>query len=512
MGTGMAGRGWRAVGVVLILAQLSGCVSWRRQTEGIGPLVARTPPPTLRVTRSSGLRDVLHEPRLEGDSLVGRDDGGLRFAVATADITEVAVQQVDPGKTAGALIAAGLTVVVIVAIANASGSRNLHRDGGTGGTPVSCPLVYSWDGTNWRLDSGTFGGAISRGLQRTDVDNLDHAAAVRGEVRLRLAAELPETDYVDGVSLLAVDHDPRAMVVPDGRGRLHAVSGLRTPVAARDVAGADALARISARDGWHWESSLGDWVAPGNRVRDGLELTFLRARDAREARLVVDGRNTPWSAFLLTSMIAAHGPERAAWYDSLDQMPEFATRTRDRLARQAFLQVQVQADTGWERQDLLWEAGPEIGKSQAATLDLRGVSGDTIRVRLEAPPAFWLIDQVRLSQDPELPFQVTRLTPMSATDRLGADVRLRLTTADSSYVVMARGDQVDLVFAVPEPPAGLARSYVLESNGYYVVDVAPDPIPDRATLDRLAREPDGVSRVATERLTQAVRGLAGAVP
>jgi hypothetical protein len=50
---------------------------------------------------------------------------------------------------------------------------------------TSGPLVYSWDGRRWRLDSGTFGGAIMSASTRTDVDNLLYATAVNDTLPLR---------------------------------------------------------------------------------------------------------------------------------------------------------------------------------------------------------------------------------------------------------------------------------------------------------------------------------------
>jgi hypothetical protein len=52
----------------------------------------------------------------------------------------------------------------------------------------------------------TFGGAIFHAAQRTDVDNLDHLAEVGGAYRVKLTNELQETQYVDELKLLVVDH------------------------------------------------------------------------------------------------------------------------------------------------------------------------------------------------------------------------------------------------------------------------------------------------------------------
>ena len=104
----------------------------------------------------------------------------------------------------------------------------------------------------WQLglkESGTFGGAIFRTLSRTDVDNLDFARAEEGQLRLRLANELAETDYVDALSVLAVDHAPGVTVAPDGHGVLHSLGSLTPPLSAHDDRGHDALDRVVSADG-----------------------------------------------------------------------------------------------------------------------------------------------------------------------------------------------------------------------------------------------------------------------
>jgi hypothetical protein len=381
--------------------------------------------------------------------------------------------------------------------------------GGSGGDGVySCPLVYSWDGRGWRLDSGTFGGAISRGLARTDVDNLAYATPANGVLRLKVANELAEIDYLDALSVLAVDAPAGSTVSPDASGALHTITAPVAPVAARDFAARDALARVRAVDGWHWESSPADRdSARAADRRDGLELRFVRPAGAVRARLVLDANNTPWAAALMGRFVAAHGTATQAWYDSLDASPAMARALGAGIARQAFLGVSVREGERWKPQGLAWEAGPEVSKRQVVLLDLTGVMGDTVIVRLESVPSFWLVDRAAIDFSPELPVTVHELSPETA---IGASGRSRVATialADGVADTLETGDSLLVSIPVPPIPPGAERSYLLRTHGWYRIESPESGPPDLALLTRVLDGSDGLSRVATARLQQAVAHL-----
>src|SRR4051812_42597045 len=288
-----------------------GCTSWNTQSVAPDRVLAQRPD-QVRLTLRDGNRVVIVAPAIVGDSLIGSPAGAnpkhiaQRLAIPVSDIQSVEVQRISGGKTALLIAGVGVTALAVIAAANCCGPdfKPAPGDGsGTGGPAVSCPLVYSWDGTGWRLDSGTFGGAIAPAFARVDVDNLVHATAENGRLRLRVANELNETDYLDAISVLAVDHAPGTTIAPDGNGRLDALGSLAVPLSVRDFQGNDALSRVRIADGWGWESSpLTRDTTLAREIRDGLELTFPRPH-SRVAQLVVDGNNTPWAAYLMQQFI-----------------------------------------------------------------------------------------------------------------------------------------------------------------------------------------------------------------
>jgi hypothetical protein len=510
--------------LVALLAGLTlgGCMTWRAVPDV--PRDFRSPRPVhaIRVSRSNGEKIVLRDPSVVNDTLRGswfREDNLTQYAIPLAEVTKVEIEVVSPGRTALAVAVAGVAAgIAIAAVDDAGPSASPSPSPPPSGSgcgiygcgSFSCPLVYSWDGARWRLDSGTFGGAITRGLQRTDVDNLDYAAPQDGMLRLRVANELEETDHLDALTVVAVDAPAGLSVAPDPAGGLHALGNPTVPVAARDFRGTDALDRVRAADGWSWESGLsGRDTARADDLRDGLILSFLRPRGATHAHLVLDGHSSTWSAQLLYAFIVAHGSATQAWYDSLDARPDLARATGARLAREAFLSVAVRTPSGWAAEGLFWEAGPEIVKRQVLDLDLSAVTGDTVTVRLETVPGFWLVDRVGLDFTPGEPLTVHNLPLLSARDAAGRDVAPLLAAVDGRDYALAHRDAAELRFAVPPQPASTSRTFLLRTTGWYRIDTPNEGVPDVAALAALGRDPFAIARASVTRLNAALARLAG---
>jgi hypothetical protein len=487
---------------------VASCTTWRRQAGPPETLVTQKTPDRIRLLLVNQQQVTLYGPAIDDGRLVGwtqsAKTGARDASYPLADIQSVELRAISKGRTAALVAGIGVTtLLVVVAIAVASmGDMQFFPEG----TRWSCPLVYSETDTGWRLDSGTFGGAIMRSLRRTDVDNLDFARPRDGVLTLKLANELAETDFVDAIDVLAVDHARDTTVSPAPDGTLHALGRLDEPVQARDFSGRDILASVKGADGRSWESELRmrDPMSPA--ARDGIELWFRRPDNAAAARLVVDARNTPWSSFLLGEFVAAHGAQTASWYAGLEAEPARAEAMQAFLAHEGFLHVSVWTAAGWVDRGLVWESGPEIAKRQVVPLDLAGVAGDVVRVRLHAPASFWLVDYVGLDTGIEPRFSVRTLGARRAGTRASRDVLDTLAVADGRERRLEPGESVELQFDVPPDEPDRARSYLVRSTGWYRIHTAEEGEPDQTLLDSVMK-PGGVAAASASRLNAALERL-----
>jgi hypothetical protein len=98
--------------VIALLAlwpSLTGCASWRLETQAVTDVIALKHPDKIRVQGPRLSQTVLYRPTVHGDSLVGRERRTVspERAVALADVASAATSRVDAGKTAG--LALGIT-------------------------------------------------------------------------------------------------------------------------------------------------------------------------------------------------------------------------------------------------------------------------------------------------------------------------------------------------------------------------------------------------------------------
>lgn len=496
---------WRVVAASTFLClAIATCKSWRMQ-PGLPDGLADEELKEIRVTLADGRKTTIHSPTIVGDSLIGfgpvksgrsRD----RIAVAQSDVISSEIRVTSAGKTTALVVGVGVGVILV---ASAIAEDEPAAPTTTG--QFSCPLVYSWDGDEWRLDSGTFGGAIMAPLARSDVDNLEHARSHGGVLRLRLTNELDEVDFVDAIEVLAVNHDSGVTVSPGADGRLYTLGSSVPATHASDYDGREVLSRVEERDGWSWESMVYKRDQSSTEEnRDGIEVEFPRPGRAASARLILDAHNTPWAAYLIGEYVRAHGRDTERWYAALEAEPERARQLGERFVREAFLEAKVLTPEGWVTQGFAWEAGPEVVKRQVIPLDLSAVVGETVRVRLEAPPSFWSVDYVAIDYSPEHAITVHTLAPKQALDRDGGDVRDLLATVDDRYYEMVKGDEAELIFDVPLVPEGQVQSYLLRSTGWYEIDSPGTGDPDTELLRMIEWEPGAIARIAVARQNAAI--------
>jgi len=192
----------------------------------------------------------------------GQDFGVLTFGLAASDSVEF-VRVLWPGGVRQTELAtrAGQTLRL----------TELDRKG------TSCPIVYAWDGENFRFVSDINGGAIIGYLLApgeynvTDTDEyirLGDIAPRDGRYVIQFANHLEEIIYVDALHLVAVDHPVDVDVYPNERllssppypeFRVYPLRDLRPPRRARDHRGRDILAPLRAVDDeWYDDFGLTD--------------------------------------------------------------------------------------------------------------------------------------------------------------------------------------------------------------------------------------------------------------
>ena len=148
------------------------------------------------------------------------------------------------------------------------------------------------------------------------------------------------------------------------------------------------------------------------------------------------------------------------WYAAIDHDSLARAQLHEWNVREELygLAVQVAEPGGWVTRGMLGGGGPYSAETQSLTLDLRGVVGDTVRLRMRPPAGFRALNSFALSFDGlGLAMQVDTIRASSATDAVQGNVQKDIAAADGHYYTMPNtGDRAFLTFNAP--PTELAWS------------------------------------------------------
>ncbi len=421
-----------------------------------------------------------------------------------ADVSYVEIRT-NRGKTLGFI--GGLTIdALAIAMATQVGEWHLFEYQQRT-SASSCPLIASYDGAQYRLDAEIFGGAIFKAAERPDWDNLDFLRETDGVYRLKMSNAFDETQEVDFIHLMVVDHPANSRVYPSYEGQLYTLSDPQTPRSVRDFAGADFKSQVRRNDDQFWLSNpFGRDPQNPADLRDGLILEFERSATASSAALLLNVQNTLWASDLQKKLLALPGRQLPQWYETLNNSPEARAELVRAMLREGMLRVYVWDDmqSTWRPGGHVWEVGSTVAKDVVLQLDLIGLHSNTLKVKLECPPGIWIVNSAQLDCSySTIPTLAQTLTPLKATDQNGRDLLPLLEKADNRYYEMpTTQDEAILEFATPALRPGMQRSFILNGGGYYTIHVPTDTEPQMERLHYLLTEPGAFTRYALESLNQ----------
>ena len=266
--------------------------------------------------KADQLNQLLQEGKIPVKNNIMIKDQRKTLTVAFNEVSQIRRQKTKKntgGAVVGLLLGATVDALIISEIIselrdwNPVGFKEVKSTSSNDGENMSfsCPFIYSYNGKKYIRDSETFGGAIFEAAQRTDWDNLDYLKAVQDQYHLKITNELLETQYVDEMKIMVVDHPIGSKVMPTFKGQLHVLSNLQKPENAENFSGMDVLELIDKKDDLVWISNP-FYRSPDDRTqaRDGIILEFSKPGDAQFVKLAFNVQNTLWSSYLQGRMIA----------------------------------------------------------------------------------------------------------------------------------------------------------------------------------------------------------------
>ena len=420
--------------------------------------------------------------------IVGRTADGKKAEVSVDAVLYLRVKQVDAEKV---LIKsfAGILVVGLVVVAIAMAAKE------------SCPFIYSNDGEMYVFDAEPLGGAVCKALTRTDLSRMEHLKPVGGEYKLIVRNEVEETQYLDQIKLLAVEHPAGTEVISDSSGQLWAIRSSRAPRAVRDENGADLSRFFADRDGISWQSHLPAVSRDTTGLlRHELTLTFDKT-GADSVFLLVNAGTALWGSHMIREMLSLRGAGLESWYEGVNSHGQDLFDLINFTYREEtyVLNLQVYRNGGWQTGKWLAGGGPLILEDGLIPLDASGTDGDSLRLRVMPPPGFWNIDYIGVVAGEPVKCAPLEMSLLSAEGLERGSLMEELQMIDGNYVEMPRvGDSFNLSFKATEAAPGMERALFLRSTGYYELHIDQSR-PEQTEFIRTAlNNPGTIARYAME--------------
>jgi len=368
-------------------------------------------------------------------------------------------------------------------------------------TKESCPFVYSFDGTQYIFDGEPYGGAICEGLQRTDLCLLEHLRSSNGEYRLLLTNEVDETQYTDEFKLWVVDHPEGVEVIQDAANNLYTIASRQELLSVVDNKGNSWDKWLSENDLLYWDSDiLLKNPDDTSGLRDTLILTFPKPENVSTAKFIAHGCNTLWGSQMLKRLVELGGDKVDLWYESQKNpaLKEFRKAWRDR--EEIFeLQVQLWVNGSWVRRGEIMGGGPFMAEERVVPLDLTGLKGDTLLIRLTPPAGFWKLNSFFIDYSQDEAIELQEISARSIIGNDGTDLSAILESSDHSYYIMPDvGQHANLTFPAPPLKPGFKRTLFAKVSGYYDMHLDATGHPQYDILNRIFTEPGFVTKFSID--------------
>ena len=334
----------------------------------------------------------------------------------------------------------------------------------------SCPTVYADSAGTPVLQAELFARRISPLLEARDIDLLRVRPDSANRVTLDVRNEALETHYINHLELLEIRHDASRRLIPDEHGRPLLVDRFVAPTGARDRAGRDVRATLATHDG---DVFITDSVtlarATGEDPVETIDLTFPRPATGDSAAIGLLLRSSLLNTVLLYDiMLAAPGARSIDWLQRdmhrIGPMISFGQWYRKNFG------LRVAVFDGKRYRDIERHPtyGPVAWREAASVVPI--LEKDSVRIRLSFTADEWRIDWVGLAPNVTRPRPRTIgvTTARADNDSLSATTRRSIRAADDRYVVTQPGDRFHVSFDVGPTPAGMTRTFLLASQGYYI--------------------------------------------
>lgn len=382
------------------------------------------------------------------------------------DIYNVEIYKPAKGATAASMIAgvAGIAAsAIFVGAIIETATYNPPPRTTPGGSGESCPYIYVLNRDKKELVGEIYSGAIYPSLERNDYLPLPRTEKGQMQYTIWMANELEEIQNTNLIELIAVDHSSNVKVLIDKYGEPQTISNLQSAINTVDLNGIKIQDKIIKEDSLKY----GIIESFNEQNKDGIILTFARPKNATNAKLVINAKNTLWLDNVVSRFHMLFGEKYDCWIEKQEKVSE--KRMKNWVLNQNIpLSVYIEKKGKWKFLDYFNIVGPVAAKEDVLSFDLPNSDSDSVKIKLESGYMFWEIDYVGMDFSKNQPVTKRLALFESAVDNNGIDVKPSLAVSDDQYYTQPEiGDEVTMKFSLPVKNND-KQSLFLHSQGYYI--------------------------------------------
>ena len=341
------------------------------------------------------------------------------------------------------------TIVVVAAIVAA--------------TKGSCPFVYSNDGEKYTFEGELYPGATRPSLERLDYLQLKHLKQKNELYSIKVSNELMEIQHTNSLVLLEVIHPENTVVKIDQYGNVHSIEN---PVQPEIVKLGNIILDkkiVSEEDSQCIQFNA---IHDENEFQS-LYLKFTNPEVNEHAKLLLTLKNSYWMDYTFGKFYEKFGSAFNEFQEKNRYQSKEET-TKWMREQGLFLDVKINTKSGWKKVETLNLIGPLKNRDVVVPLNLKGLYGDSVELRLNCGFMFWEIDKIGLDYSKNEHFSINRKLPVHAIDQNGKDITSTILSSDNKYLIQPKiGDFTEIKFQASQVTHGMKISTFLENSGFY---------------------------------------------
>jgi hypothetical protein len=324
----------------------------------------------------------------------------------------------------------------------------------------ACPQVESSNAHSTQFHGSLFPGAIFKSLKREDYLILDNVLVDDGNLNLKVFNNLPETEYIDQLQVLEVDHKGFTYLGVSNDNEFIAYNQSDATALSNADSSDNIAYTINHRDNLIYKFDNLDSPDELNSIT----LKYDKSNFSGDTKLIIRGKQTQWLETVANYIFMNIGKSYDKWVKRRDKMPGEKWLEKNEWQGVA-LNVYLKVNDKWKYVGSHHDGGTMSMRELVMDIDLNQVPDSSVELKLESAYKIWELDYVGITNDWSEDLTVNSLDIQTAVDEEGNDISNTVADADSNYHIQeGEGSYVNLV---TKGPSMEASTIVLQGTGYY---------------------------------------------